>query len=276
VLAAEIYLRGTIEASLLDQIRHDLLDRLDMAHDSIAEVAANPAAGKDEWSTLAHRLGRPGRARITFIRADGVVLGDSDVDRAALDRVENHHDRPEVLSALGGQAGSSMRWSATINRRLMYVAAPVEHGKGAAVVARVAVPLTEVDDAVLGLRRILAFGALIALGAALFLSFGAAHVMSRSLRELTGAARRMSAGDLAVRTHIQGEDEIAELGKALDGLAGSLSATLSTMRAERDLLGRILESMQEGVLVMDAERRILLVNPSLREMLALSSEAVGA
>src|SRR4029077_17549160 len=78
-----------------------------------------------------------------------------------------------------------------------------------------------------------------------------------------------------VRTHLRGHDEVADLGKALDALAESLSVNLSTMRAERDLLGRILESMQEGVLVMDAERRILLVNPSLREMLALSSETVG-
>ncbi len=141
--------------------------------------------------------------------------------------------------------------------------------------ARLAVPLTEVDDALQGLRQIFGLGALIALGVALFLSFGAAHIMSRSLRELTEAARKMSSGDLDVRTHLRGHDEVADLGKALDALAESLSVNLSTMRAERDLLGRILESMQEGVLVMDAERRILLVNPSLREMLALSSEAVG-
>jgi len=126
-----------------------------------------------------------------------------------------------------------------------------------------------------GLRQIFGFGALIALAVALFLSFGAAHILSRSLRELTEAARKMTSGDLEVRTHLRGRDEVADLGKALDALAESLSANISTMRAERDLLGRILESMQEGVLVMDDERRILLVNPSLREMLALSSEAVG-
>jgi len=275
LLAAEVYLRSTVEANLLGRIRGDLVERLDLVKGTIGELAADPTAGQDQWTALAHRLGRPNSVRITFIRPDGVVMGDSDVDRAGLEHVENHRDRPEVLTALAGQPGSSMRWSATVGRRLMYVAIPVEVRGSIAMIARLAVPLTEIDDAVLGLRRILAFGALVAVGAALFLSFGAAHVMSRALRELTGAARRMSSGDLDVRTHIHGEDEVAQLGKALDALAESLSSTLSTMRAERDLLGRILESMQEGVLVMDAERRILLVNPSLREMLALSSEAVG-
>jgi two-component system phosphate regulon sensor histidine kinase PhoR len=157
----------------------------------------------------------------------------------------------------------------------MYVAVPITRDGRTVLIARLAVPLTEVDDAVEGLRQIFGFGGLVALGVALLLSFGAAHIMSRSLRELTMAAQRMSSGDLGVRTHLRGRDEVADLGKALDALAESLSANLSTMRAERDLLGRILESMQEGVLVMDAERRILLVNPSLREMLALSSETVG-
>ena len=297
LLAGEIYLRNRIESRLVEQIRQDLIGRLDLIQDPIDELlrrdraggagagvftgppvgaaVAVAAIGKEGWTALAHRLGRPDRARVTFISPDGVVLGDSDVDLAALDRVENHRERPEVQRALDGRSGSSARWSATVGRRLMYVAAPVVRDRQVVLIARLAVPLTEVDDAVQGVRQIFGFGALIALGVALFLSFGAAHLMSRSLRALTGAARRMAQGDLDVRTHLTGHDELTDLGRALDALAESLSATLSTMRTERDLLGRILESMQEGVLVLDAERRILLFNPSLREMMALSSETVG-
>jgi len=279
VLAGEIYLRHSVEASLMDRIRQDLIGRLDLVRDASDETLnaspPGPLDNKAAWSELAHRLARSGNGRLTFIRPDGVVLGDSEVDLGGLDRLENHHDRPEMLEALRGSWGSSMRWSATVNRRLMYVAVPIERDGKLTLIARLAVPLTEIDEALQGLRQIFGFGALIALSVALFLSFGAAHILSRSLRDLTEAARRMSSGDLDVRTHLRGRDEVAELGKALDALAESLSANTSTMRAERDLLGRILESMQEGVLVMDAERRILLVNPSLRETLNLSSEAVG-
>ena len=279
VLAGEIYLRHSVEANLVGRIRQDLIGRLDLIRDvsdeTLRSAPPEDLKSKDAWSDLAHRLARSGNGRLTFIRPDGVVLGDSEIDRSALDRLENHHERPEVLEALRGSWGSSMRWSATVNRRLMYVAVPVQHNGQLALIARLAVPLTDVDDALQGLRQIFGFGALIALAVALFLSFGAAHILSRSLRELTEAARKMTSGDLEVRTHLRGRDEVADLGKALDALAESLSANISTMRAERDLLGRILESMQEGVLVMDDERRILLVNPSLREMLALSSEAVG-
>jgi two-component system phosphate regulon sensor histidine kinase PhoR len=99
--------------------------------------------------------------------------------------------------------------------------------------------------------------------------------MSRGLRSLTAIARRMAAGDLAARSRIESPDEIGELGRTLDHLAENLSRSLRELRDDRDLLGRILESMREGVLVMDGEHRILLANPSLREMLLLDSDVVG-
>jgi two-component system phosphate regulon sensor histidine kinase PhoR len=85
----------------------------------------------------------------------------------------------------------------------------------------------------------------------------------------------MTDGDLSVRTRPVGHDELGELGHALDRLAGSLATTLGQLRAERDLQGRILEAMQEGVVVVDRAGRIVLVNPALRSMLLVGAEAVG-
>jgi two-component system phosphate regulon sensor histidine kinase PhoR len=115
----------------------------------------------------------------------------------------------------------------------------------------------------------------VALLVAVVMSTAAAQWLSRPLRQMTEAARRMSAGDLTTRTRIGGHDQVAELASALDGLAGGLSRTLGELKSERDLLGGILESMREGVLVLDASQRILLVNPALRGMLLLGSDVGG-
>jgi len=63
----------------------------------------------------------------------------------------------------------------------------------------------------------------------------------------------------------------------VDQLAAGLSATLAELRVERDLLGGILGAMKEGVLVLDPDGRIAMVNPALREMLLLpgADEVVG-
>ena len=85
----------------------------------------------------------------------------------------------------------------------------------------------------------------------------------------------MASGDLSVRIRVAGSDEVAELGRALDAMAGGLATSLTNLRAERDLLGVILESMQEGVLVLDRHSRVLLVNPALRSTLSITAEAEG-
>jgi len=142
-------------------------------------------------------------------------------------------------------------------------------------VARLAVPIDEVTAAVGQVRHIMLGALLVSLVVALIAATTVAQVLSRALRRMTGAARRMAAGDLAVRLRPTGTDEVADLGRALDALSANLAASLTALRGERDLLGLILQSMQEGVLVLDQQGRILLVNPALRTTLGIPGEPEG-
>jgi two-component system phosphate regulon sensor histidine kinase PhoR len=110
---------------------------------------------------------------------------------------------------------------------------------------------------------------------ALLLARWLAGGVSRVAAELTQAASRLHQGDLTVRTRLRGTDELSALGLALDRLAGGLETTFGELRAERDLHKRILEAMHEGVVVVDRDGRIVLVNPALRSMLLLGTDAVG-
>jgi two-component system, OmpR family, phosphate regulon sensor histidine kinase PhoR len=271
--AGEFYLRAAIERDLVEQIRVDLKVRLGLVADSAQALGTAGDNERVAWDALADRLGLAAQARVTFVDRSGAVLGDSEIPAAALATAENHRDRPEIAAALQGRSQDSVRYSATLQQRLLYAAQPVPGSTG--VVARVSVPLTTVDLAVAELRRILLIGGAIALLAAVLLSFVASVLMARALRGLTAVARRMSGGDLEVRSRLEARDEIGELGRTLDHLAESLSRSLRELRDDRDLLGRILESMREGVLVLDAERRVLLLNGSLRDMLLVASDAVG-
>jgi two-component system, OmpR family, phosphate regulon sensor histidine kinase PhoR len=273
VAASEFYLVPAVERDLTARIEQDLKVRLQLVAERAATHAVSISDAGDDWDALADKLGPAAQARVTFIRPDGVVLGDSEVPGQDLPKLENHHQRPEVAAALAGQAMESIRYSATIQKRMLYAAAPVPGQSG--IVARLSLPLAWVDTAKSRVRSLVLGGAMVALVAALLVSFAAAQLMSRRLRNLTAVARRMAAGDLETRNRLESTDEIGELGRTLDHLANNLSRSLVELRADRDLLGRILESMREGVLVMDGEHRILLANPCLREMLLLDSDVVG-
>jgi two-component system phosphate regulon sensor histidine kinase PhoR len=110
-------------------------------------------------------------------------------------------------------------------------------------------------------------------------SLAVLHVASRPLTasatEIRGLLHRMIAGDFTTRTHLTGDDEVSLAGQALDRLAGSLEATLAELHRERAVQGQILEGMQEGVLVLDRDGRVVMMNPAFRAMLLLGTEAKG-
>jgi two-component system, OmpR family, phosphate regulon sensor histidine kinase PhoR len=274
VIFANVFLTREVESQLTDGIRQDLIVRAQLV---ARESSAFPAALTDvhAWQTLAVDLGRAAEARVTLVGRDGKVLGDSGVDEKDLAALENHAARPEIVTAIAGGRGESTRLSVTVRQRLMYVALPFERDGAIAGVARTAAALDAVDQATGRVRNAIILASALAVLVAILLSSLAAQRMSRVVRELTDTARQMTAGDLAVRARLAGDDELAELGTALDRLAASLSRTLAELRAERDLQGSILDGMQEGVLVLDKDGRVVMMNPALRAMLLVGTDAKG-
>jgi two-component system, OmpR family, phosphate regulon sensor histidine kinase PhoR len=275
VAAADAYLTPAIASWLTASARTSLMARAHLVAREASSSGLSVDGDAASWDALADALWSAAGARVTLIRTDGVVLGDSDVAAADVSRMENHATRPEVQEALTAGHGSGERMSTTMQFPMLYVAIPFERAGLVTGVARVSEPLSQVDAAKSDMRRMIGLGSLIGLGLALVLSNLVAKRMSAAVGELTDAARRMTAGDLEVRTRLSGHDELSELGHALDLMAESLATTLGELRAERDLQRRILEAMHEGVVVIDRDGRIVLVNPALRSTLLLGADAVG-
>jgi two-component system, OmpR family, phosphate regulon sensor histidine kinase PhoR len=273
-VVAFAYMRGELDRALTSEIKNDLAVRAEMiAHDA-SEFSA-PLDDTKAWDLFADRLGRQAKVRVSLIGADGRVVGDSDVALDAIPKLENHATRPEVRTALSGEQGNTERLSSTIDRRMLYVAVPFEQNGRRIGVARVAMSLIQVDAALARLRGVLTVATLLALGVAVVMSSVAAQLASRTARSLTETAQRMADGDLAARSAIVTQDEFGALSRALDRLAKNLSTTLQELRSERDRLSGILAGMQEGVLLLDRDGRVALVNPALRAMLLLGADAVG-
>jgi two-component system phosphate regulon sensor histidine kinase PhoR len=274
-VVAEVYLTPAIASRLTATMQRSLGDRARLASREASRFSAPLSDDLPSWDDLADELGRAAGARVTIIRADGVVLGDSEVAFGDVSRMENHATRPEVQQALAAGEGFGEHASVTLHQPLIYAAVTFVRDGATAGVVRVAEPLTEIDAAKSEMRRCIWLGSGIALALALVLSNVLARRMAAAVGELTDAARRMTEGDLEVRTRLSGQDELSGLGQALDRLAGSLAATLGELRAERDLQRRILEAMHEGVVVVDRDGRIVLMNPALRSTLLLGADAIG-
>lgn len=168
---------GGLSAYLVHFVRTNYLSNLETQLISqaklIGDVSETSFAGEGEtMQALARQVGEQIDARVTIIGKDGTVLADSEKDPAEM---ENHGDRPEVIEAISSNAGTSIRHSTTLGCDMLYVAVPITVNEEIAGVARVALPLTEIDKSLEHVSRTVVGGAAIAAviseTAALFFQF---------------------------------------------------------------------------------------------------------
>jgi len=215
----------------------------------------------DELTRIAKEVGghEAKRIRVTIVAADGIVLGDSQVDASEM---ESHHDRPEIRTALATGWGTSTRWSATVSLMLKYVAVRVGPAENPEGVVRVALAVTSIGAKTQSVRRIIWIIALIALVATAVFALGLARIWTLPIRRITAIASRISRGDLSVRARVRGSDEVARLARSLNEMRDHLSHQLTTIDGQRQILETLLNQLQEGIIVVGSDGKVVLANPA--------------
>jgi two-component system phosphate regulon sensor histidine kinase PhoR len=233
------------------------------------------ASGLDEPSLdgEADRLGELVASRVTLIAGDGRVVGDSTQTRTELRTLENHLSRPEVVAAREHGFGSSHRYSATVNTDMVYVAVRASHP--IVTYVRLALPLTDVD-AQLGAIVRATLGALaVAIPLALLVSWFVSTSLTRRVSAIARVAARYSSGDLTRPIYDHGSDELGTVARALDASVQQLGGRIEELSRDRARMEAILSGMGEGVLVVDRQGRLQLVNRAAQQMLRVESSAAG-
>jgi two-component system, OmpR family, phosphate regulon sensor histidine kinase PhoR len=234
---------------------------------------AGPIATVPELDDEADRLGALIGGRVTFIAADGRVVGDSAETLDGIAAMENHADRPEVVAARAAGIGRARRYSATLKIDMLYVAAVVHHPAIAFV--RVALPLTDVGHQ---LQAVLT-ATLTALGLALVGGGAIAWLLSARIggrvRLIARVAERYRRGDLTPSQLGFGDDELGVVARALDDSVQEVGRRLSEQVRDRGRMEAILAGMIEGVIVVDPQARLQLVNDAARHMLKIDEVGIG-
>ncbi|WP_437971392.1 ATP-binding protein [Sorangium sp. So ce260] len=272
VLAAVVfdgYVVKTLGAELGEHTEADLAVRTAL----VTETAARAADLAAEAPALAAALSESAGARVTLIDPSGAVRGDSSVAPERLGELEAHATRDEVADARHHGAGRSERVSKTTGMRMLYAARRLDRPDGPWVV-RLAFEPVAIDRSLSAAHTRVVEGTALALVLAVGAALVGAGALSGRLVYLTGVAREMRA-DLSRRARVQGRDEIAALGGALDELAESLERSRRELGGEGERFGAVLESMREGVLVTDERGDITLVNPALSQLLGIRGDPVG-
>jgi two-component system phosphate regulon sensor histidine kinase PhoR len=275
IIILTLVITGITGAYLVNFARNSQIDDLRFHLEEEARITAEAGLplliGGSDVDILAKKLGQEIAARVTIIAPDGKVLGDSLENPAAMD---NHATRPEIKDAIASGLGESTRYSTTLGERMMYVAVPISNQGTVLGLARVALPLTTIEKSVnhLTLTIILAMViivVLIILAAALI-----ARTTTQPIRQLTKAAKQITAGQLDQKITVQTGDEIGQLSTAFNEMSTSLKSTMEAVSAEKAKLSTVLNNMADGVILTDKEGNISAANRSASNLFGFEDKNV--
>jgi two-component system phosphate regulon sensor histidine kinase PhoR len=271
LLAVSVPLAGLLAAGaewlLLREVEERIVERLRADLRLVTSQMQDPARWKSAADPTADAYSRALGVRVTLISPSGKVLGDSELEGAALEAVESHLTRPEIVDAARGRAGSALRFSTTASERMLYLAAPVEAEGERLGFVRLAVPETEILARGRSQRpRVIA---LFAGGLLLFSAIGyaAARRLARPFEQVAALAEGEGAGEGPA--DLAATEEARRLAAAIRHMRASLLASLAEVSSERAQIESILAGMREGILALSTDRRVLLSNRALVDILRL-------
>lgn len=270
MLLAGVYMAKLLETSYKDALVINMERELKLIIATIDWDHGGSDEEKERYYTeQARRLKDSAAARITVIRTDGRVIGESDEEPV---QMNNHLDREEVKQAQKEGLGHSVRYSKTLGHNMLYVAMPIGTSADNAGYLRLATDLRDVENAVhkLWLFLLLGLGVLFLIAGGI--SFRIAYGLTRPFDKMIRVARQLSHMNYKSRVPVRRKDEIGDLGHAINTMADSLEQQMNRILENEGRMKAVLEGLINGVLMIDKEGRIALLNRSAENILGFRQE----
>ncbi len=196
--------------------------------------------------------------RISWISAEGEVLYDSDHDYKSL---ENHLDREEIKEALDTGNGQSSRFSSTGMERSLYYALLLKDG----TVIRLSVSQSTVWNLLLDITPSIIIVLLIALVLSVVLAVYLSKFIVEPLNKL----------NLDRPLDNKGYKELAPLLRRIDSQQMELRHQENKLQKKKDELDTVIDSMNEGIILLNSKNHIISINPTARKLLGADNTCIG-
>jgi two-component system phosphate regulon sensor histidine kinase PhoR len=271
---------GAVSLYLVTFIRNSYIQTLD---ERLAQEAAMAVDAVDDYfttsldtatlRTLVVRLGSAARAQVTVVDVDGRILADSSEGAQTSEVLLT---RAEIRDAITLGLGSDVRPDPETNEEIRYAAAAVVMGGETVGAVRVAAPTSEIQGNVNRIVTTIGISAGVVALLSVALGYYIARRTSRSVHSVTSGARRLAEGDLEHRVTAFGTDETRDLAEAFNKMASRIRDVVRDLDSERDRLSAVLDTMADGVLVVDPDGVVVLMNRSAADLLAVKAAAMGS
>ena len=204
--------------------------------------------------------------RLTIIDTVGTVLADTDADASTL---EDHNSRPEVAQAEATGWGEAVRQSDTMGTSMLYVAKRFADG----MIGRASMPLSSIDTLVMSGVWGFVIASVTALLLAFLLARRTANRIVSPLNSVGIALQGVLDGKKTPGLEgLQADDELRPILRYIDKLMEQLGGYIQSITDERDKVSLILDCMDEGLILLDTEGKVLAINRAARTLFGFSED----
>lgn len=204
--------------------------------------------------------------RFTVINKEGEVIFDNEITK-----LDNHNNRQEIIDAFKNGSGSSVRYSASLSTSMVYVATKIDDN----TVIRSSVPVNNIRVFTSGTLKYYIAIILLVFVLSLFLAVKLVKIIVYPINELQKVTSKIENGDLNKRAIIYNYDEIGFLAQTFNNIADQLEIRIIDSLDKKNKLEAILESMESGVIAIDNNENIILINSYSQKLFDLKEDNIG-
>ena len=199
-----------------------------------------------------------GNFRFTWIEKSGLVLHDT---QTSYETMDNHADREEIKEAFAYGSGESQRYSNTLTTKMLYKTVKLQDGS----VLRISAAQDSVFALLLEILLPLILIYVIAIAASLMLARRMAKRIVNPLNDL----------DLDNPLSCNTYDEISPLLHRIEKQNKQISSQVALLKEKTDQFEQTTSSMNEGLVLLDEEGKILSINPAAARLFETSKACIG-
>lgn len=218
---------------------------------------------------LAQELSSKTNSRVTFINDKGWPIADS-INNSII--FERQTFSQEFRHAIKRELNIVKRYSSEIGDKYFYLALPpIKIGENE-VVLRLGDSYDEVDHIIEKFLFYFIIATFVGLCFSMIISYISIGKIIKPIRELTNVSKLIAEGDFDNNIVVDTKDEIEELSLSFNQMAKKLKYTINKIKEKNVEMDAVLSNLQDGILALDINQNIILVNKSVNRILKLDRE----
>lgn len=204
--------------------------------------------------------------RIQLIQSDGTVVADTRTlsGTITLDTAEN----PEIGEAFSADSAYRLRREGSTD--MMYVACEYSDSLVLRAVKSMSAVYKDVDSRI----RVICMWLVVAPVLALALIFFMSRMLGNTASQLRGGFKQLENGEFSTRLTVPYSDPDGLI-SGFNEMAEQIERKWMSVRRRNHAMNMVTNTMQNGILAVDSDLHIVLINPAAKQMLGIVGSAEG-